>query len=97
MTKNSKIDDLSFDVLIVGGGLAGATLALMLGQKGIRTAVIERFPLSLQRQRSFDHRTTALAAGTIRILRSIGVWEHVAPDILSYYPYRNSGWASSFV
>lgn len=78
MTKNSKTDDLSFDVLIVGGGLAGATLALMLGQKGIRTAVIERFPLSLQRQRSFDHRTTALAAGTIRILRSIGVWEHVA-------------------
>ncbi len=79
MTKNSKTDDLSFDVLIVGGGLAGATLALMLGQQGIRTGVIERFPLSVQRERSFDHRTTALAAGTVRILNSIGVWKHVAP------------------
>lgn len=68
---------LHHDVLIVGGGLAGLSLALLLARAGVDTAVIERTPFATQTKRSFDIRTTALAAGTIRVLNAAGVWSHL--------------------
>ncbi|HVY23561.1 MAG TPA: 2-octaprenyl-6-methoxyphenyl hydroxylase [Steroidobacteraceae bacterium] len=64
----------SYDLLICGGGLVGASLALMLKPLGLRIALIEAQPFSGNAHPSFDERTTALSNSTRRIFDAIGVW-----------------------
>ena len=64
------------DLVIVGGGLVGASLALALAPLGLRIAVLEAVPPGTGEQHpSFDERTTALANGTVRAFRTLGAWE----------------------
>jgi 2-octaprenyl-6-methoxyphenol hydroxylase len=68
----------SFDVTIVGGGMVGASLAVALGQTGLRIALIEAVAHDSALQPSFDERTTALSNGSRRIMETLGVWSAVA-------------------
>nr|AXL06031.1 3-(3-hydroxyphenyl)propionate hydroxylase [uncultured bacterium] len=54
------------DVIIVGGGPVGATLSVLLGQRGWRVTVLERRarPYRLPRATSFDGETARLLAAT---------------------------------
>ena len=63
-----------FDVVIVGGGLVGASLAVALEPLGLSVVLIEAFELTSSEQPSYDDRATALSNGSRRILQSIGVW-----------------------
>ena len=64
-----------YDLAIVGGGLVGASLALALAPLGLHIALIEAVPPATGEQHpSFDERTTALANGTVRAFRTLGVW-----------------------
>ena len=67
---------LTVQVAIVGGGPAGLTAAIALAEAGIDTALIARAATD-------DHRTTALLAGSVTALDTLGVWprcrEHAAP------------------
>jgi 2-octaprenyl-6-methoxyphenol hydroxylase len=64
-----------YDLAIVGGGLVGASLALALAPLGLRMALLEATPPAAGAQHpSFDERTTALANGTVRAFRTLGVW-----------------------
>ena len=62
----------NYDVLIIGGGMAGLILAVALGTAGVSTAVIE--PLAPERllDTGFDGRTTAIAGGSRNALAAIG-------------------------
>ena len=71
---------LEADVLIVGGGLAGSTLAHALTLTPLTTVLVEARDPSQLEQPSFDGRATALANGSQRILASLGLWEEVAAD-----------------
>ncbi|MCW5745313.1 MAG: UbiH/UbiF/VisC/COQ6 family ubiquinone biosynthesis hydroxylase [Alphaproteobacteria bacterium] len=71
--------DVTTDVLIVGTGLIGATLAAALGSAGLRVTVIDRLPGSAQVAPNFDGRTIAIAHGSHCALRAIGVWSAIAP------------------
>jgi 2-octaprenyl-6-methoxyphenol hydroxylase len=62
------------DILISGGGLVGASLALALSQLDLDVALIEAVPFGMTEQPSFDERTTAISNGTQRIFNAIGVW-----------------------
>ena len=73
-------DNLEADVLIVGGGLAGSTLAHALALTPLTTVLVEARDPSQLEQPSFDGRATALASGSQRILASLGLWEEVAAD-----------------
>ncbi|MFQ3613448.1 MAG: UbiH/UbiF/VisC/COQ6 family ubiquinone biosynthesis hydroxylase, partial [Cyanobacteriota bacterium] len=64
--------DLDFDVGIVGAGMVGSTLAVALGQAGIRVALIESRDLG--QGVGPDGRASALALGTARILERLGAW-----------------------
>jgi 2-octaprenyl-6-methoxyphenol hydroxylase len=59
---------LTVEVAIVGGGPAGLTAAIALAEAGIETALIARRPTP-------DHRTTALLAGSVTALKTLGVWD----------------------
>jgi len=71
--------DLSMDVVIAGGGLAGMPLACALGAAGISVALIEPTPPEKLVTTEFDGRTTAVAASSARMFESLGAWDDVAP------------------
>lgn len=64
------------DVLIVGGGLVGASLAIALEGSGLRTALAEAAPPKVDVQPSHDERNLALARATVNALQALGVWAH---------------------
>ncbi len=68
-----------YDVLIIGGGLVGASLACALRESGLRLGVIEAVPLAASAQPSHDDRALALAYGSKRIFESMGCWQDIAP------------------
>lgn len=68
------------EALVIGGGLAGLTMACALGAANIPTISLDRDGPDHQRNPGFDIRTTAIAFGSKRILEGIGVWPHVAQD-----------------
>ncbi|TXL71417.1 2-octaprenyl-6-methoxyphenyl hydroxylase [Vineibacter terrae] len=72
-------DEQAADVLIIGAGLIGATLAAALGSAGLRVTVIDRVAGPAQVAPTFDGRTTAIAHGSQRALEAIGVWPAIAP------------------
>src|SRR3989304_3240817 len=71
---------LNYDILIIGGGLVGGSLACALRIFPLRIAVVEAVPLAASAQPSYDDRTLALAYGSKRIFESLLVWDAVAPD-----------------
>jgi 2-octaprenyl-6-methoxyphenol hydroxylase len=68
----------AYDIAVVGGGLIGSTLAHALGQAGFRVILLERNARDGQLADTFDGRTTALAASTVTIMRSLGLWAGLA-------------------
>ena len=68
----------SYDILISGGGLVGASLACALSGHGLRIALIEAVPYSADTQPAYDDRAIALAAGTQRVFAALGLWPAVA-------------------
>ncbi|MDP5210452.1 FAD-dependent monooxygenase [Microbulbifer sp. 2205BS26-8] len=77
------------DVAIVGGGMAGASLALMLSHfcPQLRVVLLEQRALpdvaASVRLPSFDTRATAIAAGSLQLFRQLDLWpalrEYSAP------------------
>ena len=63
----AKAGALTVEVAIVGGGPAGLTAAIALAQAGVATALIAKTPAA-------DHRTTALLAGSVTALETLGAW-----------------------
>jgi 2-octaprenyl-6-methoxyphenol hydroxylase len=69
-----------YDLVIIGGGLVGGSLACALSGCGLRIAVVEAVPASAENQPSYDERVIALSWGSRRILEAIGVWPDIAPE-----------------
>ena len=78
----------STTIAIVGGGMAGASLALLLAHQlpdyrillieknALHTAAPEQLALP-----SFDARSTALSCSTRDILQAIGIWDALQPSL----------------
>lgn len=64
----------NYDILIVGGGMVGASLASALSGHGLSLAVLEAHPLAAEGQPSYDDRSVALGYGSKRILETLGLW-----------------------
>lgn len=66
---------MNFDVIVVGGGLAGASLAVALRRTRLRIAVVEaREPL---RPQGWDTRVYAISPVNQRFLADLGIWKHL--------------------
>ena len=64
-----------YDILIVGGGLVGASLALACSGSGWRIGVLEAKPFGSSDQPSYDDRSVALSYSSSRILAGLGLWD----------------------
>lgn len=64
-----------FDLIIVGGGLAGASLAVALRDSSLRIALVETAPP--RRPDGWDARIYAVSPANVTFLDSIGAWRHL--------------------
>lgn len=67
---------MDYDLIIIGGGLVGASLACALGDGPLHVAVVE--PQSVPRQfdaGDFDNRVSAITRATQNIFTAIGAWD----------------------
>ena len=78
---------LGVDVVIVGGGIVGLTLAAALRPSGLRVAVIEAQTLakSASRQRAY-----AFSPTSADIMKGLGLWPQVGPNICHFRQVRLS-------
>ena len=68
-----------YDIIIAGGGMIGASLALALSPLGLRIAVVETVARGQSQQPSFDDRSTALSRSTQRMFEAMGLWDDIIP------------------
>ncbi len=68
-----------FDLIIIGGGLAGASFACALRNSGLKIALVEAHQLNTDSQPSYDDRTVALSYGSRCIFDGLGLWSLLAP------------------
>ncbi len=76
---SGKITNNHFDVIIIGGGLAGASLASALKDSTLNIAVVEAYALNTEAQPCYDDRTVALSYGSRCIFDAMGLWSTLAP------------------
>ncbi|EMR11367.1 ubiquinone biosynthesis monooxygenase COQ6 [Pneumocystis murina B123] len=84
-----------YDIIIVGGGISGLTLASVLGSKledfPLRIALIEKSDLkSLKKwvpfESKYSNRISSLNLSTVLFLEDVGIWKYVKKErVQSYY------------
>ncbi len=67
-----------YDVVIVGGGMVGATLACALGDSDLKIAVIEARPAEMTwPEESIGMRVSAITAASQQIFTHLGAWDAI--------------------
>jgi 2-octaprenyl-6-methoxyphenol hydroxylase len=67
-----------FDVIILGGGLVGLTLAIALGRHGVTSAVVDPADPATIMAPGFDGRVSAISSASWKLFEAIGVAPHLA-------------------
>ena len=65
------------DAIIIGGGLAGLTLALALAAHDLPVALVERADPDQHMAAGFDGRVSAIASSVARMLRTLGLGDMI--------------------
>ena len=65
------------DVIILGGGLVGSTLALALGAHGLSSIIVDPADPETVLAPGFDGRASAIASASWRMLQAIGIGERL--------------------
>ncbi|MGH8293653.1 MAG: UbiH/UbiF/VisC/COQ6 family ubiquinone biosynthesis hydroxylase [Gammaproteobacteria bacterium] len=75
-----------FDLVIVGAGVVGATLAAALSDSGLRIAVLDaREPPRFDAQGEWDLRVFALSPASQRLLDAVGAWQSIPAERVCAY------------
>lgn len=76
------------DVVVVGAGPAGLSLARSLADSGLSLAMVEQQPVAALSEPAFDGREIALTHASRQIMRAMGVWQRIDPAQIS--PLRSA-------
>jgi 2-octaprenyl-6-methoxyphenol hydroxylase len=87
----------SGEIAIVGGGLAGMSLAAATATAGIPTTLIEAEAPESLTAATYDGRSSAIAYGSQQVLAAIGAWDLIEPDAQPIRDIRVSdgGWRAA--
>jgi len=70
---------MKFDMIVIGGGLVGASLVVALKDSGLKIALIEPNEVApLSQDGSWDSRVYAISPGSAAFLQKLGVWQSMA-------------------
>jgi 2-octaprenyl-6-methoxyphenol hydroxylase len=69
-----------YDIVIVGGGMVGASLACALSGRGLRIATVEAVQPAVRSEAGYDDRAIALAYGTKKIFTGLQLWDRLAAE-----------------
>lgn len=76
-----------FDIIIVGGGMVGATAANLLAPSGLKIAVIEsQLPPPFSFEQPMDLRVSAISLASQQLLVATGAWANIRE--MRICPYR---------
>jgi ubiquinone biosynthesis UbiH/UbiF/VisC/COQ6 family hydroxylase len=75
---------MQYDIVIVGSGPAGLSLASSLADSGLSIVIIEKQPLEYIANPRPDGREIALTHTSKHILDKLAVWEHINSDNISH-------------
>ena len=70
---------LSGDVVILGGGLVGMTLAIGLAKQGLSSLVVDSSDPAAQTAAGFDGRASAISTASWNLYTNLGMAEALAP------------------
>lgn len=66
-----------YDVIISGAGVVGMTLAVALGQEGLRVAVLDTHDIAPTLKDEFDGRSYAISYAPYIMLKTLGLWQRI--------------------
>ena len=69
-----------YDIIIIGGGMVGASLACALSGQQLRIALVEAVQTAERSEPGYDDRAIALAYGSSRIFSALGLWGGLAAE-----------------
>ena len=81
---------IAADVLVVGGGVVGCTVACALGQAGFSVVLADRERWERFTDPRFDGRAFAIALSSRRLFEGLGVWCHVSNEAAAIREIRVS-------
>jgi ubiquinone biosynthesis UbiH/UbiF/VisC/COQ6 family hydroxylase len=74
---------MHYDVIIIGAGPTGLCLAKALCDLDLKVALVERQSRAAIAEPAFDGREIALTHSSMRLLRDLGIWQHLPEDACS--------------
>lgn len=79
--------DRTFDLVIIGGGIVGATLACALRASGLHVAIVEANPPEVVAARDRAYAFSVLSG---RIFEGLGIWSQIFPKVGKFRQIRLS-------
>ncbi len=81
---------MTYDILIIGGGMVGATIACTLGDSPFRIGVIEAHEAKgLWPREQYDIRVSAITRATQNVFELVGAWEGMAARRITPYGHMH--------
>src|SRR5688572_15213616 len=74
-TMNARTSGAAYDVIVVGGGMVGGLFACVLGDSGLKVAVLERQPAPTPDV--LEPRVSAITPASRAMLEAVGAWAGV--------------------
>lgn len=75
------------DIVIVGAGVVGQTLACALRDVPVKIAVVDAAHPPVRQDMRYQLRVSSITRGTQRVLDELGVWQWIPPERLGPYRY----------
>lgn len=73
--------DSKTQIIIIGGGIAGLSLACLMANRGIYSVIVDKMPAIPYKEAEHGGRTAALMHEGVALLREIGIWDNLRPSI----------------
>lgn len=75
---SQETQEVHAEVIVIGGGLVGGTLACALAHHGVSAVAIDHDSPEALVDTGYDGRSSAIAAACQKVLEAVGIWAHMA-------------------